>query len=105
MSRKKVLILAEYIGENHNSTAYYWSQIVKKLQQEYDVILITPDTEYARGFSKQYTVETRYVKFAKHNKNSLISRLKGQLSQTRSFIRAVKVELKSVDLVFSGTNP
>lgn len=105
VSRKKVLILAEYIGENHNSTAYYWSQIVKKLQQEYDVILITPDTEYARGFSKQYTVETRYVKFAKHNKNSLISRLKGQLSQTRSFIRAVKVELKSVDLVFSGTNP
>ncbi|HDY7975448.1 TPA: glycosyltransferase family 4 protein [Vibrio vulnificus] len=105
MSRKKVLILAEYIGENHNSTAYYWSQIVKKLQQEYDVILIAPDTEHSRSFSKQYTVETRYVKFAKHNKHSLTSRLKGQLSQTITFIRAVKYELKNVDLVFSGTNP
>nr|QFC18277.1 glycosyl transferases group 1-like protein [Vibrio parahaemolyticus] len=105
VSRKKILILAEYIGENHNSTAYYWSQIVRKIRQEHDVILITPDTEHARGFSKQYEIETHYVKYSKHNKNSLISRLNGQLSQTITFIRGVKAELKNVDLVFSGTNP
>ncbi|MEZ9064534.1 MULTISPECIES: glycosyltransferase family 4 protein [unclassified Vibrio] len=105
MSRKKILILAEYIGENHNSTAYYWSQIVKRLGLVYDVVLITPDTVHARDFSENYSVETRYVKLAKHNKNSLFSRLKGQLGQTISFIRSVKLEIRSVDLVFSGTNP
>lgn len=105
MGQKKVIILAEYIGENHNSTAYYWSQIVKRLKQEYDVILIAPDTEHARVFSSKYNVETRFVKFAKHNKNSLVSRLKGQLNQTIAFIRSVRGELKSTDLVFSGTNP
>lgn len=105
MIRNKVLILAEYIGENHNSTAYYWSQIVKKIRLEYDVILITPDTTHARLFSNKYAIETRYVRFAKHDKNSLISRLKGQIIQTISFVRCVNSELKNVDLVFSGTNP
>ncbi|MEZ8144287.1 glycosyltransferase WbuB [Enterovibrio norvegicus FF-454] len=105
MKRVKVLVLAEYIGENHNSTAYYWSQIVKQLKKTFDVVLITPDTNHSRIFAEKYDVTTRYVQFAVHNKNSLISRLLGQLKQTSRFLRSVRKDIDQVDLVFTGTNP
>ncbi|MBY8275693.1 glycosyltransferase family 4 protein [Vibrio fluvialis] len=105
MSKKRVLVLAEYIGENHNSTAYYWSQIVKSLQDKFDVILLTPDSNHAREFSDKYNVPTKYVEFVMYNKNKLFSRLIGQIRQTIYFLRSFYREVKSVDLVFSGTNP
>lgn len=105
VKKSKILVLAEYIGETHNSTAYYWSQIVKALQKSYDVFLIAPDTEHAKEFSKEYRVNTRYVKFSRHNKNNLFSRLFGQLFQTYSFWRSIRNDIEYVDLVFSGTNP
>ncbi|MEG3692855.1 glycosyltransferase family 4 protein [Vibrio coralliirubri] len=105
MKNKKVLVLAEYIGENHNSTAYYWSKIVRQLSNNFDVILVTPDSSHSRSFSDKYKVETRFVELAKHNKNSLISRLIGQVKQTIYFSRALHRELDNTDLVFTGTNP
>lgn len=105
MKKSRLLVLAEYIGENHNSTAYYWAQIVKQLQSKYDLVLITPNTEHAQQFSAKYNVSTRYVKFAKHDKNSLLSRFVGQLKQTYSFLKAIEEEMQDQDLVFSGTNP
>lgn len=105
VEKKKVLIIAEYIGESHNSTAYYWSQIVKQLLETYDVILIAPDTKNARAFSDKYGITTRYVEFVHHNKNSLFSRLFGQIKQTSLFMRLVCQEIRRVDLIFSGTNP
>ncbi len=105
MKNKKVLIIVEYIGENHNSTAYYWSEIVKQLNHYFDVVLVTPDTLYSRSFSDKYKIETRFVKLAKHNKNSLVSRLIGQIKQTFYFNRLLHKELDTTDLVFTGTNP
>ncbi|MGF1691945.1 glycosyltransferase family 4 protein [Photobacterium kagoshimensis] len=105
MKKKKVLVIAEYIGENHNSTAYYWSQIVKHLHETFDVILITPDTEHSRGFSEKYCVPTQYIQFVQHNKNKLITRLLGQIKQTNIFYCSIRQHIDEVDLVFSGTNP
>lgn len=105
MIKKKILVLAEYIGEDSNSTAYYWSKIVNKLNCNFDVLLITPDTPYSRTFSEKYQVATRFVKLSKYNKNSLISRCWGQVKQTIIFSSVVRNELKNMDLVFSGTNP
>lgn len=105
VKRKSILVLAEYIGENHNSTAYYWSQIVKRLQESYEVILVTPYTEHSHEFSEKYHVATKFVQFAEHNKNGLFSRLFGQINQTKLFLRALGREIDKVDLVFSGTNP
>lgn len=105
VKKHKILVLAEYIGETHNSTAYYWSQIVKNLQQSFDVILIVPDTKHARNFSEQYRVATKYVNFVGHNKNNLLSRLYGQLLQTYNFWKSIHRDIGTVDLVFSGTNP
>lgn len=105
MKRQKVLVLTEYVGENHNSTAYYWSQIVKRLLETFDVILVTPDTKHSRAFSEKYQVPTEYVQFAEHNKNSLTSRLLGQVKQTNLFLCSIRQHVDDVDLIFSGTNP
>ncbi|OCH37504.1 glycosyltransferase WbuB [Aliivibrio fischeri] len=103
--KKKIVILAEYIGENHNSTAYYWSQITKHLQGEYEIVLIAPENKYSLFFASENKITTRFVKLAEHNKNNLLSRLQGQIKQTMSFLSVVKEEVGSADLLFSGTNP
>lgn len=103
--KKKIVILAEYIGENHNSTAYYWSQITKQLQSEHEIVLITPENKHSLAFTSENKITTRFVKLAEHNKNNLLSRLQGQIKQTISFLSVVKEEMRSADLLFSGTNP
>lgn len=103
--KKKIVILAEYIGENHNSTAYYWSQITKHLQGEYEIVLITPENKHSVVFASENKITTRFVKLAEHNKNNLLSRLQGQIKQTMSFLSVVKEEMRNADLLFSGTNP
>ncbi|GIA73295.1 glycosyl transferases group 1 family protein [Vibrio cholerae] len=105
MIKKKILVLAEYIGEDNNSTSYYWSKIVNKLNCNFDVLLITPDTPSSRAFSEKHQVATRFVKLYKYNKNNLVSRFWGQVKQTIIFSSVVRNELKNMDLVFSGTNP
>lgn len=105
LKRNRLIILTEYIGENHNSTAYYWAQIVKFFRKQFDIVLIVPDTNHARMFSQKYGIPARFVKFAKHDKNNLCSRLLGQIRQTLSFLRALRLEIGESDIVFSGTNP
>lgn len=105
VKRKKVLVVTEYIGETHNSTAYYWAQIVKCLQKTFEVTLVAPETKYVKEFSEKYCVSTKYVKFVAHDKNGLFSRLLGQLRQTSHFLRAIYPRVQGVDLVLSGTNP
>ncbi|MGR6832913.1 glycosyltransferase family 4 protein [Aliivibrio wodanis] len=102
---KKIVILAEYIGENHNSTAYYWSQITKHLQGDHEVVLIAPENKHSLVFVSENKITARFVKLAEHNKNNLLSRLLGQIKQTMSFLSVVKEEVKNADLLFSGTNP
>ncbi|MEZ9235309.1 glycosyltransferase family 4 protein [Shewanella sp. 10N.286.52.A9] len=103
--KKKIIILAEYIGENHNSTAYYWSQITKYLNGDYDILLVAPENEHSLAFASKYDIETRFVNLAEHNKNNLLSRLFGQVKQTMSFLSVIKKEISTADLLFTGTNP
>ena len=101
----KVIILAEYIGENHNSTAYYWAQIVKSLQTQYEVLLIAPRSSYVIEFAAQYNVTLLTIKQVDYDKNHLLSRLWGQVSQTLAFVSTLRKELCSCEVLFSGTNP
>jgi len=103
--KKKVVILAEYIGENHNSTAYYWSQITKHLNDDYEILLIAPENKHSLDFASRYSIKTKFVKLAKYDKNKLLSRLLGQVKQTLSFLSVINKEICSADLLFSGTNP
>lgn len=103
--KKKVVILAEYVGENHNSTAYYWSQITKYLNDDYEILLIAPENKHSLDFASRYSIKTKFVKLAKYDKNKLLSRLLGQVKQTLSFLSVINKEICSADLLFSGTNP
>ncbi|HIF9327283.1 TPA: glycosyltransferase family 4 protein [Photobacterium damselae] len=105
MNKKKILVVIEYVGENTNSTAYYWSQIIKKLNANYHVILISPENEDSLKFSELYGIDTRLVKVSGHNKNSLFSRFFGQIKQTKAFTYEIKKEINECQLLFSGTNP
>lgn len=105
MKKPKILVVIEYIGENGNSTAYYWSQIIKKLNVNYHVVLISPENKESLNFSKLYNIDSRLVKVGEHNKNSLISRFLGQIKQTKAFISEIKKEINNCQLVFTGTNP
>jgi glycosyltransferase involved in cell wall biosynthesis len=103
--KKKVVILAEYVGENHNSTAYYWSQITKYLNDDYEILLVAPENKHSLAFASRYGVKTKFVKLAKYDKNKLFFRLLGQVKQTLSFLSVINKEACSADMLFSGTNP
>ncbi len=103
--KDKVIILSEYIGENHNSTAYYWAQIVKSLHMRYEVLLVAPHTPHVIEFAKKYKVSLTTIKLKNYDKNSLFSRLWGQIRQTFSFMSVLSKEINSCQILFSGTNP
>lgn len=103
--KDKIIILSEYIGENHNSTAYYWAQIVKSLQARYEVLLIAPHTPHVIEFAAQYNVTLATIESVSYDKNHLVPRLWGQIKQTLAFISTLRKELNSCQVLFSGTNP
>lgn len=103
--KDKIIILSEYIGENHNSTAYYWAQIVKSLQTRYEVLLIAPNTTHVLEFADKYNVRLAAIELVSYDKNRLLSRLWGQIRQTQAFISRLRKELNSCQVLFSGTNP
>ncbi len=105
MEKKKILIITEYIGENDNSTAYYWAQITKKLNNNFDVVLIAPDSKGAQDFTEKHQIKFSCIEYLNYNKHKLSDRVFGQLKQTFRLVRVIRKELKTVDLVFSGTNP
>ena len=102
---KKVVIVTEFIGLNHNSTAYYWSKIAIYLNDFYDLRVICPRNQYTEGFFQDNSLKVTYVKNIGYEKGQLAHRLLGQLKYAASLNWQVFKLVKKRDIVMTGTNP
>lgn len=103
--RHKIFIVTEYIGLNHNSTAFYWAKIALYLRKHFDVTVICPENEYTKSFFESNQLNVVFVKDMGFNKNKLLSRVFGQLNYAWSFNLKLLQLVRKNDVVFTGTNP
>lgn len=101
----KIFIVTEYIGLNHNSTAFYWAKIALFLNKYYELIVICPKNSHTESFFREHKVKVYFVKDIAFDKNKLISRVLGQLKYAWSLNRHILKFIGKDDIVFTGTNP
>lgn len=105
---KKVIVVSEFILPEQNSTGYFWHKIIQKMAQsaitDHISVIAPADEQYIPDhFDKK--VELNLFDSPTYNKNSLISRVWGQIKQTHAFYKKIKGKLDSNTQVVSGTNP
>ena len=105
LKKSKVFIVTEYIGFNHNSTAYYWAKIALHFNDLFDLCVICPDNSYTRDFSEKYPIKVNFVRDIGVDKNRFFSRVLGQISFAFLLNRKIFLLVKSDQVVITGTNP
>ena len=105
---KKIIIVSEFILPEQNSTGYFWHKIIQKMAQsattDHISVIAPADEQYIPDhFDKK--VELSLFDSPTYNKNSLISRVWGQIKQTHAFYKKIKGNLDRNIQVVSGTNP
>ncbi len=103
--KQKVYIVTEYIGLNHNSTAFYWAKIAIHFNDLFDLQVICPKNRHTQEFFETTGIAVTYVGDPGLDKNRLVSRLLGQLKYAWSLNRAIVTTVTKNDVVFTGTNP
>ena len=103
--RKNIFIVTEYIGFNHNSTAYYWAKIALYLNNFFDVVVICPYNKSTNSFFKEYSVKVEFVKDIGVDKNKIFSRILGQVNFAFFLNWRLARLVKSGQVVMTGTNP
>jgi glycosyltransferase involved in cell wall biosynthesis len=103
---RRLVVLSEFVDATQNSTGYYWAKIVEGLAREFDKIcVICPRSSYERIAERSPKVIYAPFRDRSYNKNNLFSRFFGQFIQTLHFCATLISQVKSGDVVFSGTNP
>lgn len=105
---KKVLVISEFILPEQNSTGYFWYKIIQKMAQSAitdDISVIAPvnEQDVLKYFDKK--VNLNLFSSPEYNKNSLASRVWGQVKQTYLFYKKIKGNLHAGTKIVSGTNP
>jgi len=105
---KKVLVISEFILPEQNSTGYFWYKIIQKMAQSAitdDISVIAPvnEQDVVKYFDKK--VNLNLFSSPEYNKNSLASRVWGQVKQTYLFYKKIKGSLHAGTKIVSGTNP
>ena len=89
---RKLIVASEYIDSSQNSTGYFWSKIILKLQSVGEnVEVISP-----RRFNK-------YESF--HNKTNIFRRIFKQIYVAMSLTGKILIKANSKSVLFTGTNP
>ena len=105
---KKVLVISEFILPEQNSTGYFWYKIIQKMAKSAitdDISVIAPvnEQDVVKYFDKK--VNLNLFSSPEYNKNSLASRVWGQVKQTYLFYKKIKGNLHAGTKIVSGTNP
>lgn len=105
---KKILVISEFILPEQNSTGYFWYKIIQKMAQSAitdDISVIAPvnEQDVVKYFDKK--VNLNLFSSPEYNKNSLASRVWGQVEQTYLFYKKIKGNLHAGTKIVSGTNP
>lgn len=105
---KKIIVVSEFIFPEQNSTGYFWYKIIQKIAQSTvteNMTVIAPIDEHYIPDTFDKRVSLNLFNTSNYNKNSLFSRVLGQIKQTYCFYKQMKGSLKSDTKVVSGTNP
>jgi len=88
----RVIIAAEFVDENQNSTGYFWSRIISRLKlDDFDVVVLRPCSE-----NKYDSFEVNLRAFQKLTK---------QLKISLDLIGQIYKLVNKREVVFTGTNP
>lgn len=89
---KKIVVVAEYVHKEQNSTGYYWSRIISGLNAEgFDVKVLSPPSS------------NKYDSF--HGDPGLLKRLLKQFRISLSLFFQILQVCSSKNTLFTGTNP
>jgi glycosyltransferase involved in cell wall biosynthesis len=101
-----VFVVSEYVSAEQNSTGFFWSRIIKKIETELgEVTVVFPSAfPFSKTFEDSAINEMPFAS-PKFNKNGLFSRLLGQFFQIVGFCWRIIWCVKRSDVVLSGTNP
>ena len=99
-----VIIVSEFISKEQNSTGYYWSEIINKLAHDnFSLKVIYPaDKNNSIVCEKCHAIPIKYSPFGK---NSLVTRILGQVVLSIRFFSVLAKLVKKDNVVLSGTNP
>ena len=105
---KKIIVVSEFILPEQNSTGYFWYKIIQKMAQSAitdHISVIAPADGQCISDHFDKEVELNLFDSPTYNKNSLISRVWGQIKQTYFFYKKIRGNLQADTQVVSGTNP
>lgn len=105
---KKIIVVSEFILPEQNSTGYFWYKIVQKMAQSAiadNISVIAPADKRYTANEIDNKVRLNLFDSPTYNKNSLISRVWGQIQQTYLFYKKIKGNLHADTQLVSGTNP
>ena len=99
-----VIIVSEFISKEQNSTGYYWSEIINKLAHDnFSLKVIYPtDKNNSIVCEKCHAIP---IKSSPFGKNSLVTRILGQVVLSIRFFSVLAKLVKKDNVVLSGTNP
>ena len=99
-----VIIVSEFVFKEQNSTGYYWSEIINKLAHDnFSLKVIYPtDKNNSIVCEKFHAIP---IKPSPFGKNSLVTRILGQVVLSIRFFSVLAKLVKKDNVVLSGTNP
>ena len=99
-----VIIVSEFISKEQNSTGYYWSEIINKLAHDNLSLKVIYPTDKNNSIvcEKCHAIPIKYSPFGK---NSLVTRILGQVVLSIRFFSVLAKLVKKDNVVLSGTNP
>lgn len=103
-SNKRLVFIAEYLGKDVNSTAYYWTKILEALSKDYNILVIAPDSKTNMKYLNSCGLEYVLYSSSTFSKSNMLSRLWAYIKMSICFYKASKSEINSSDILISGTN-
>lgn len=103
-SNKRLVFITEYLGKDVNSTAYYWTKILESLSKDFDVLVISPDSESNKKYLSSCDFEYALYASSTFSKSNMFSRLWAYIKMSICFYKASKEKVNSTDILISGTN-
>ena len=98
MVDNSIIVCTQFVSDKSNSTGYFWSKLIVALNDTYDVKVISTD-------SNVVDENNIIVSPVSYDKNKFSSRFLGLFFLSYKFYRSVKRNLKSNEIIITGTNP
>lgn len=94
----RLIICTQFTERKSNSTGYFWSLLLNKLREDYEVVSVSCDN--TRSGPDNYRVKVK-----NYNKNRMVERALGLLNQSLKLSKKLLSVTTKSDVVITGSNP